>query len=247
MELDDQQLQELVERLQRPRVVCVCERYCVHWQVHVVKEIREFFAKLGSEHVRYEDAAKRAFDAVMVCLTSDVKYNRLQLAATVAANVRSLATKSPGLVTFEPEVIPQHDKTHEMDSTLYCLTCEQNGLCGMCLQPQVDSAHTPHAFIPDQPGMPLCCYGRDATKLCRQPKESPVHLTQPPRFKGAIYSPGGPTDKRLAEIRRDLSDGYEEVAREHHESGAFIRMISDLRFLLSMVPDPVSPGGESRE
>jgi hypothetical protein len=30
---------------------------------------------------------------------------------------------------------PPHDDTHESDSALYCLTCETNGRCGLCLQP----------------------------------------------------------------------------------------------------------------
>ena len=31
-------------------------------------------------------------------------------------------------------VNPSHDDTHEDDSALYCLTCSQQGYCGMCLR-----------------------------------------------------------------------------------------------------------------
>ena len=40
--------------------------------------------------VNREDAAKRAFDTVMACLKSEYKYSNLQLASSVAYNIRKM-------------------------------------------------------------------------------------------------------------------------------------------------------------
>lgn len=55
-----------------------------------------------------------------------------------------------------------------------------------------------------------------------------------PTPRGAVYTEGGPTHKRLKEIQARIDDGYEPCG-----SKEFLTMLNDFHFVLSMVPGPI--------